>query len=108
MKRGDNGKGIKIQKKKISLVPRHLYQEMIKPTNQGGFPGARDDNGEVCISKSNMLKYWPNHVTLMRERDKLICGCETCIISDENHQSLRLFRKRLIEKEENKIQSIDH
>jgi hypothetical protein len=62
------------------------------------FDDATESN-RVIISETKVreiLKMSCCHVKKMSSREKLMCGCETCIIFDDMHECLNLFRKRYI------------
>jgi len=78
LERDENNEKIRIRKKKVTMTIEEIHREMIK--QDGGFPEARDENGEVFITPSAIRKYWPNQIGPMKERDKLMCSCAECII----------------------------
>ena len=52
---------------------------MILPTPQGYNFGARTVDGKVCIGDTSFRKYMPIYINPTSNRNKIICGCETCI-----------------------------
>lgn len=106
LERDENNEKIRIRKKKVTMTIEEIHREMIK--QDGGFPEARDENGEVFITPSAIRKYWPNHIGPMKERDKLMCGCADCIIGEENHTSLKSAREKLLDSMKSKITRAGH
>ena len=56
-----------------------MHNDLILPVSQGGFYGARYEDGRVCIRDTFLRKYIPKNVKATRNINKIICGCETCI-----------------------------
>ena len=52
---------------------------MILPISQGDFFGARTVDGKVCIVDTSLTKYMSKYIYPMSNRNKITCGCETCI-----------------------------
>ena len=48
---------------------------MILPKEDGGFDGARDEDGNVLISETKLRRIWPNWIVPMTERYKTMCAC---------------------------------
>ena len=71
---------LKIRTPKLvsQLYPREIYPEMLKQVDQGGFYGARNEDGRVLISETAMRRHWPNWIVQMKKRYKAICGCDGC------------------------------
>jgi hypothetical protein len=87
------GAPLRVQKMIMMCNPRELHNHMIQ-----NFDDATEGN-QVIISESKireLLKTSCCHVKKMSTREKLMCGCETCIIFDDMHECLCLFRKRYI------------
>ena len=57
----------------------HTY--LILPVTQGGLYGAHDNEGEICIGDKPIQKHLPKYVEPIINRNKIKCGCETCISS---------------------------
>jgi hypothetical protein len=63
----------------------------------------------VIISETKLreiLKTSCCHIKKMSAREKLMCGCETCIIFDDMHKCLNLFRKRYIIRMKTELQGM--
>ena len=62
------------------------------------FEDAIGKGNTVIVSESKLrdiLKTSCFQVKKMTAREKLMCECETCIIFDDMHQCLNLFRKNM-------------
>jgi hypothetical protein len=59
-----------------------------KPESEGGFPGFRDENGNIFISYSSFERMLPKNIRQMTETHKAMCGCELCIGKRNIHKSL--------------------
>jgi hypothetical protein len=82
---------LRVQKMMLMCNPRILHNYMIK-----NFGNATESN-RVIISETKVreiLKTSCCHVKKLSAGEKLMCGCETCIIFDDMHECLNLFRKR--------------
>jgi hypothetical protein len=80
-------------------APNHMISD---------FVGATDGN-QFLISELKMqeiLKTSCCHIKTMSDRQKMMCGCETCIIFDDIHRCLNLFWKRYISSLKNAIKDI--
>jgi hypothetical protein len=72
------------------------------------FANATDGN-HVIISKTKVreiLKTSCCHVKKMTAREKLMCGCETCINFDDIYECLNLFWKRYITRMRRELQGM--
>ena len=84
---------VRVAKMLFKCNPRLLHQHMIETFDEA------TDGINVLISESKLrrlLKTSCNHIKQMTERQKMMCGCETCIIVEDMQQSVNLFRKKLI------------
>ena len=84
---------LRVQKMMLMCNPRILHNHMIKDFNHA------TKGNRVIISEAKLreiLKTSCCHVKKMSSREKLMCGCETCIIFDDMHECLNIFRKRYI------------
>ncbi len=84
------GVPLRVQKMMLMCNPRVLHNHMIQH-----FDEATEGN-HVVISEMKVreiLKTSCSHVKKMSSREKLMCGCETCIILDDMHECLNLFWK---------------
>ena len=52
---------------------------MIFPSSEGGFSGARTVDGNTCIGDISLSNYMPKYIKPMNNRNKITCGCKTCI-----------------------------
>ncbi len=87
------GLPVKVQKMMLMCNPRVLHNHMIEH-----FEDATDGD-RVLISESKLrglLRTSCSRIKKMSAREKIMCGCELCIIFDDIHACLILFRKRYI------------
>ena len=91
----------------ISICPRELHVLMCKPVSKGGYSGAHDGKGNVMFSEMTLRHYWPNYLKVMTEADILVCGCETCITSDDLHDAYVAKRRRIISASEATLEEMD-
>ncbi len=73
--------------------PRMLHNHMIEMF------GRALDRDKVIVSKSKLrqlLKMSCSHIKKMIACQKMMCGCETCIIFDDIQHCVNLFRKKYI------------
>ena len=69
-------------KKKNHLLQISLHKvhnDIFLKESQGGFYGARYEKGRLWIGDTSLRKYIPNEIEKMINRNKITCGCETCI-----------------------------
>jgi hypothetical protein len=87
------GVPLRVQKMMLMCNPRVLHNHMIEH-----FDGSTDGNRVIILESKvrEILKTSCSHVKKMSSREKLMCGCETCIIFEDMHECLNLFRKRYI------------
>jgi hypothetical protein len=86
-------KPINVPKLLMTCNPRELQNHMISD-----FVGATDGD-KVLISESKIgqiLRSSCCHFKMITNRQKMMCGCETCIIFDDIHHCVNLFRKQYI------------
>ena len=76
-----NGTLVKKQKHLLQISVRELHNDMILPSSEGYFSGARTVDGKICIGDMSLRKYMPKYIKLMSNRKKITRGCETCISS---------------------------
>ena len=69
---------------------------MVKPKEQGGFEGARNDKGEVRFSERTLRYYWPNWLVIMDNTHMNICACETCSTTNDIHDSYKVQRRQIV------------
>jgi len=94
----DNGDPIIAQKMVYRVSLREVFNLAIKPTDQGGFEGARDSLGNVVMSETSMWRRWPNWIVCMNNRFKAMCVCDKCGVPTEVHESLSLKRSKILTK----------
>ena len=84
------GVPLRVQKMMLMCNPRVLHNHMIQH-----FDEATEGNRVIISEKKvrEILKTSCSHIKKMSSREKLMCRCETCIIFDDMHECLNLFRK---------------
>jgi hypothetical protein len=85
----------------LKCNPRQLHNHMIE-----SFENAIGKGNTVIVSESKLkdiLRTSCSHVKKMTAREKLMCGCKTCIIFDDMHQCLNLFRKKYVTNKQREI-----
>ena len=70
----EDNKTVLIQKRVSRVCLREIHNEMLMDSEEGGFDGARDGNGDVVISETAMRRNWPNWIVRMAKRFKAMCG----------------------------------
>ena len=93
-----------VPKMMLKCNPRQLHNHMIE-----SFEDAIGEDNTVIVSESKLrdiLKTSCSHVKKMTAREKLMCGCETCIIFNDMHQCLNLFRKKYVTNKQREIQAM--
>ena len=94
---------VRVQKMMLMCNPRILHNHMIEH-----FEDATEGNREV-ISESKLrdiLKTSCSHVKKMSAREKLMCGCETCVIFEDIHECLNLVWKKYIMRLKRELQGM--
>lgn len=79
---------------------------MLKPESEGGFAGAYGE-GKVRFSVNSILHYWPNWLKVMTDADKVMCGCETCLSTDDVHLAYKAKRRKIIAAAEVSLEEMD-
>ena len=74
----------------ISLL--ELHNDMILPIPQGGFPGAINQDGNLCIGYTYIIKYNAKHIKQTINVNNITCGFETCISSMSLQSDLNKWR----------------
>ena len=83
---------VRVAKMLLKCNPRLLHQHMIET-----FDEATDGiNVLISESKLRLLLKTSCNIKQMTEHQKMMCGCETCIIVEDMQQSVNLFRNKLI------------
>ena len=75
-----NGTQVKKQKHILQIPVRELHNDMILPSYERGFFGARTIDGNICIGDTSLRKYTPKYKKPMSNKNKITCGYKTCII----------------------------
>ena len=63
----------------IQISVLELHNDLILPIPQGGFFGARNVDGKLCIGYTFMRKYMPIYIKPMRNIDHIKQGRKTCL-----------------------------
>jgi hypothetical protein len=99
-------KPISVPKFFMTCNPRELHNHMIVD-----FDWAMDGD-QVLISESKIQQILNTsccHIKMMSDRQKMMCGCETCIIFEDIQRCVNMFRKRyiaLLKKDINKMPNV--
>ena len=80
---------------------------MVKPKEQGGFEGARNDKGEVRFSERTLRYYWPNWLVIMDNTHMNICACETCSTTNDVHEAYLVKRRQICAEAESRLNKMD-
>ena len=54
---------------------------MILPSSEGGFFSATTVDWKIFIGDTSLRNYMPKYIKPMSNRNKIKCGCKTCIIA---------------------------
>ena len=108
-KRDDDRRIIYKRKSKIltTLNAREMHIQMLKPESEGGFAGAYDSNGKIRFSVNSIIHYWPNWLKVMTDADKIMCGCSTCLSTDDIHLAYKAKRRKIIAAAEVHLEEMD-
>ena len=71
---------------------------MILPIFKGGFSCAITVDGKVCIVDTSLRKYIPKYIKPMNNKNKITCGCETCISTMLLQSDISKWRLSLLAK----------
>ena len=63
----------------LQISLRELHNYMMLSISQGGLFGSRNVDGELCICNMSLREYIPKYIKPICNRNKITCGCETCI-----------------------------
>ena len=63
----------------FQISVRELHKDIILSIHEEGFFGAITVNGKVSIIDILLRKYTPKYIKPMSNRNKITCGCKTCI-----------------------------
>ena len=89
------GVPVRLQKMMLMCNPRVLHNHMIEH-----FDDATEGN-RILISEMKMrklLKTSCSYIKKMSAREKIMCGCKHCIIFNDMHKCLNLYRKQYIKR----------
>ena len=102
------GKHVEIQRVFCSVCPRALHLHMLKDPSEGGYAPAKDkESGDARYSLSTVVAYWPNWLTPMTDSHMSLCGCKTCIDTDDLHTALKGKRRKILHEVEAEIRAMD-
>ena len=74
-----NGTLVQKQKHILQISVQEIHNDIILPTSEGGFLRAKTVYGKICIGYKSLRKYMPKYIKPMSNRNKITCGCKTCI-----------------------------
>ena len=57
-----NGTLVNKQKNLLQIPVREINNDMIFPSSEGGFSGARTVDGSICIGDTSLSKYMPKYI----------------------------------------------
>jgi hypothetical protein len=89
--------GEKVHKQKYYYITniRELHNKLIKPTDEGGFDGARDTvTRKVLTSNTVFRALLPCNLSQLTDSQKQMCGCEMCIVGKGLVSTLNAFCSR--------------
>jgi hypothetical protein len=75
----------------LQFPVRELHNDLLSTDPLIGLPGVRDCSGKILISDTKLRLMLPKHLRMMRDRYKIMCGCESCIQMYNLHQSYNCF-----------------
>ena len=78
---------------------------LVSDPNDGGLKDARDEDGNIIISDSNLRSLLPPQLKQMSARLKIMCGFKCCIFAKIIHSSLLSWRERYLKKLKDKRQN---
>ena len=70
---------VKKQNRLLQLSVRELQNDLILPSYERGFSGARTFYGSFCIEDMSLRKYIPKYIKQKSNRNKITCGYKNCI-----------------------------
>ena len=96
------------QQKRLRTVPvRELLKSLTRPANQGGFPGARDEETGWELSDTALRMCMPGNCVQMTGSHMQLCSCETCIDCKGVVQSANGWCTRQCKKLRAKAESVE-
>ena len=75
-----------------------MHNDLILPLYQGEYSGTINKDGRVFIGNTSLIKYMQKHMNSTRNRNKISCGCETCISAMLLQYDLNKWRLTQLEK----------
>ena len=88
---------IRVPKLLLSVCYRELHNDMLSD-GALGLPEARKEDGTPLINDTALRALLPPQIRTMSPRYKVMCGCEVCIIMDQQHRSANSYRLKLLRK----------
>ena len=94
---------VRVQKMMLMCSPHILHNHMIEH-----FEDATEGNCVLISEKKvrEILKTLCSHVKKMSAREKLMCGCKTCVFFDDILECLNLFQKKYITRLKRELQAM--
>ena len=74
-----HGSLVNKEKHLLKISVKELQNDMILPSSEGGFSGARTVNRNTFIGDMSLRKYITKYIKPMSNINKIICGCKKCI-----------------------------
>jgi len=94
----------------ITVGVRELELLMRKPKSERGFEGAwevtKDGSRIARFSPNSLRTYWPNWLHEMSDADKVMCGCSTCLDTDDIVEAYNGKRRKIISTTEIEIEEM--
>jgi hypothetical protein len=81
-----------------------LYEEFIKPVEEGGCSIALDEEGNAIMKRSTFESLLPTNLRLMNKTHKQMCGCKEHQNMDFKHQALIDWRNQKMQWFERRLQ----
>ena len=72
-----------------------IWYEATRPLENGGFPGARDANGDIVMCETVLRNLLPKQLRRMTDSQKQMCACDDCcIIANDMVANLNAWETR--------------
>jgi hypothetical protein len=75
----------------LQIPVRELHNDLCNEDTLIGLDGVRDCAKNIIISDTKLRDMLPEHLRMMSDRYKIICGCENCIQMHNWYQSYNRF-----------------
>jgi hypothetical protein len=98
---GLDKKPIKIQKMLLMSSFQELHLYMIEH-----YTKVKVDNNKILFSEHTLRTFLPKHIKKAGDRYKQMCGCQTCVIFKDMYQCVKIWREKLISKQQVLIDSL--